>query len=305
MNPLLAIILSVFAIPMAMAKHPLLENNYRILVLGDSITQGGKYVHYLDAWLVKTYPKQRYEIINAGVASETISGLSEDGHAGGRFPRPCLFERLERVLAKTRPQLIIACYGMNCGIYKPLDPKRAARFKNGILRLRAAAKQYGAEVIHVTPPIFDNHGKAGFNYDTVLKAYSKDLVAQRKHRWHVVDLHTFMRNKVDAAKAKDKNFTVQRDRIHPNAQGHWIMAQAIISYLGAPTVTKLSHGEQLLPKETMSAVIQRSTAFQKAIHAETKPLRPGVPQGGTLSSAKEQAQKLEPKIYADLKATSP
>ena len=283
--------------PVANADHHLLENNRRILVLGDSITQGGHYVHYLDAWLVKKFPNRRYEVINAGVSSETISGLSEKGHAGGRFPRPCLFERLERVLAKTRPQLIIACYGMNCGIYQPLDPQRSARFQNGHLRLRAAAKQYGAEILHVTPPIFDNHDKHGFDYNSVLTAYSKWMAQQTDSGWLVADLHTFMSQKIAAEKTKDKKFTVQRDRVHPNKQGHWIMAQAIISYFGDTNVSKFDNGGQLLAKKNMNAVVKRSIAFQKAIHAETKPLRPGVPQGGTLSSARELAKTLETDIY--------
>lgn len=282
---------------MANADHHLLENNRRILVLGDSITQGGHYVHYLDAWLVKKFPNRRYEVINAGVSSETISGLSEKGHAGGRFPRPCLFERLERVLAKTRPQLIIACYGMNCGIYQPLDPQRSARFQNGHLRLRAAAKQYGAEILHVTPPIFDNHDKHGFDYNSVLTAYSKWMAQQTDSGWLVADLHTFMSQKIAAEKTKDKKFTVQRDRVHPNKQGHWIMAQSIISYFGDTNVSKFDNGSQILAKKNMDAVVKRSIAFQKAIHAETKPLRPGVPQGGTLSSARELAKTLETDIY--------
>ncbi len=294
---LFIILLSFLVMPMANADHRLLEKNRRILMLGDSITQGGHYVHYLDAWLVKKFPDRRYEVINAGVSSETISGLSEKGHAGGRFPRPCLFERLERVLAKTRPQLIIACYGMNCGIYQPLDPQRSARFQNGHLRLRAAAKQYGAEVLHVTPPIYDNHGKPGFDYNSVLTAYSKWMAQQTDSGWLVADLHTFMSQKIAAEKTKDKKFTVQRDRVHPDKQGHWIMAQAIISYFGDTNVSKFDNGSQLLAKKNMDAVVKRSVAFQKAIHAETKPLRPGVPQGGTLSSARELAKTLETDIY--------
>lgn len=294
---LFIILLSFLVMPMANADHHLLENNRRILVLGDSITQGGHYVHYLDAWLVKKFPDRRYEVINAGVSSETISGLSEKGHAGGRFPRPCLFERLERVLAKTRPQLIIACYGMNCGIYQPLDPQRSARFQNGHLRLRAAAKQYGAEVLHVTPPIFDNHDKHGFDYNSVLTAYSKWMAQQTDSGWLVADLHTFMSQKIAAEKTKDKKFTVQRDRVHPNKQGHWIMAQSIISYFGDTNVSKFDNGSQILAKKNMDAVVKRSIAFQKAIHAETKPLRPGVPQSGTLSSARELAKTLETDIY--------
>ena len=39
---------------------------------------------------------KRYDILDLGLSSETVSGLSEPGHAGGAFPRPCLKERLER-----------------------------------------------------------------------------------------------------------------------------------------------------------------------------------------------------------------
>lgn len=293
-------ILSIFLLSfssMASASEKLLEGKKTILILGDSITQMGDYVTYFDAWLVKKYPDRRFTVINAGVASETISGLSEDNHAGGRFPRPDLHERLERVLEKTKPDLIIACYGMNCGIYKELDDQRAARFQEGNVKLRAAAKKYNAEIVHMTPPIFDNHGKLGFDYDTVLSAYSAWMVKQRDNGWHVVDLHSDMRKKVDLAKASDPKFTVQKDTIHPDAAGHWMMAQPLIAYFGDTTSTQLASTNDLLDAARLAAVKQRMQLFQKAVHAETKPLRPGVPQGGTLESAAADAKKLEDIIY--------
>ena len=293
-------ILSIFLLSfssMASASEKLLEGKKTILILGDSITQMGDYVTYFDAWLVKKYPDRRFTVINAGVASETISGLSEDNHAGGRFPRPDLHERLERVLEKTKPDVIIACYGMNCGIYKELDDQRAARFQEGNVKLRAAAKKYNAEIVHMTPPIFDNHGKLGFDYDTVLSAYSAWMVKQRDNGWHVVDLHSDMRKKVDLAKASDPKFTVQKDTIHPDAAGHWMMAQPLIAYFGDTTSTQLASTNDLLDAARLAAVKQRMQLFQKAVHAETKPLRPGVPQGGTLESAAADAKKLEDIIY--------
>jgi lysophospholipase L1-like esterase len=282
---------------MASASEKLLEGKKTILILGDSITQMGDYVTDFDAWLVKKYPDRRFTVVNAGVASETISGLSEDNHAGGRFPRPDLHERLERVLEKTKPDLIIACYGMNCGIYKELDDQRAARFQEGNVKLRAAAKKYNAEVVHMTPPIFDNHGKPGFDYDTVLGAYSAWMVKQRDNGWYVVDLHSDMRKKVDLAKASDPNFTVQKDTIHPDAAGHWMMAQPLIAFFGDTTSAQLASANDLLDAARLVAVKQRMQFYQKAIHAETKPLRPGVPQGGTLESAAAEAKKLEDIIY--------
>ena len=283
--------------PVAEASGELLEGKRTILFLGDSITQSGGYVTAFDAWLVKAFPEKRFTVLNAGVGSETVSGLSEDGHAGGRFPRPWLHERLERVLEETEPDLIIACYGMNCGIYKELDQGRFDRFKDGILRLREAARKAEAEIIHVTPPVFDNHGKAGFDYDSVLAAYSAWLVKQRAKGWHVVDLHSEMRAKLDQAKAKDPGFTYQKDKVHPDAAGHWVMAQSLISYFGDSESAKLGSAKALLEGERFAAVNERMQLYQKAIHAETKPLRPGVPMGGTMESAEAGAKALEQAIY--------
>ena len=89
----------------------LLNASQRIVFLGDSITYQGDYVAYFDTWLERSSRTNKPEILNLGLPSETISGLSEKGHAGGRFPRPNLFERLDRVLEKTKPDLVIACYG--------------------------------------------------------------------------------------------------------------------------------------------------------------------------------------------------
>src|SRR5204863_4762376 len=123
--------------------------------LGDSITYSGQYVDDFETFLFLRFPARQFEVINVGLPSETVSGLSEDGHAGGQFPRPDLHERLDRVLAKTKPDLIFACYGMNCGIYLPLDDARFQKYKDGIQWLRDKAKAAGANVIHVTPPTFD------------------------------------------------------------------------------------------------------------------------------------------------------
>ena len=83
----------------------------RVVFLGDSITQSGGYDAFTTYYLEKRYPKKDFDITGLGLASETLSGLSEDGHAGGKFPRPCLFERLDRLCDKARPEVVVACYG--------------------------------------------------------------------------------------------------------------------------------------------------------------------------------------------------
>src|SRR5829696_7424033 len=79
-------------------RDAMLPGAKRVLVLGDSITHGGQYVEYIEAYFVTRFPDRHLEFINVGLPSETVSGLSEPGHAGGQFPRPDLHERLGRVL---------------------------------------------------------------------------------------------------------------------------------------------------------------------------------------------------------------
>lgn len=58
----------------------------RILFLGDSITYAGQYVQDFEAFLATEFPRRDFTVINCGLGSETVSGLSENGHAGGAFP---------------------------------------------------------------------------------------------------------------------------------------------------------------------------------------------------------------------------
>src|SRR5260221_8187643 len=119
---------------------PPLRNVHRILFLGDSITYSGGFIDEIELYLFTHFPENKPEIINLGLPSETVSGLSEEGHAGRAFPRPDLHERLERALDKIKPDMVVACYGMNDGIYYPFSEDRFRKFREGYLKLEAAVK---------------------------------------------------------------------------------------------------------------------------------------------------------------------
>ncbi len=143
----------------------------RILYIGDSITWLAGYVNDFEAYLSTRYPEQHFEIINAGLPSETVSGLSEPGHAGGAFPRPDLNERLVRVIALTKPDLVFACYGMNDGIYMPFDADRFKKFKDGINWMHNEVVKTGARLIHITQPCYDELIGKSVGYTAVLDRY--------------------------------------------------------------------------------------------------------------------------------------
>jgi len=228
---LLACLLATVVVACAQSAEALAGK--RIVVLGDSITQGGTYVSFMDYFLQKSRPQLRFEVYPLGLSSETLSGLSEAGHAGGKFPRPSLFERLGRTLEKMKPEVVFACYGINDGIYQSLDETRFKAFQTGVTKLLDQCQAAGVKQVYlVTPPIFDATTKPGeFNYDAVMTAYAAWEVQLTRPGLTVIDLHTAMR------KARDARTEVfSRDRVHPGDDGHLLMARTILAGAGITTL---------------------------------------------------------------------
>lgn len=222
-----------------------LLNAKRVVFLGDSITYSGQYIAYLEACLTARYPGRKFDFVDLGLPSETVSGLSEPGHAGGAFPRPDLHERLERVLTKLKPDLIVACYGMNCGMYYPFSGERLQKYQAGIQQLRQVATAHNAQVIHLTPPTFDPlpltgrtlpDGKDEYRqpyegYNDVLAKYSDWLIGQRQVGWTVIDIHKPMDLHLAARRKMDPKFVLAGDGVHASPTGHWLMTQQILESL--------------------------------------------------------------------------
>jgi lysophospholipase L1-like esterase len=226
----------------AAERPPLGAGIKRVVFLGDSITYAGQYVDYVEAAWRTRFPDSMVEFLGVGLPSETVSGLSEPGHAGGKFPRPDLHERLDRVLAQTKPDLVIACYGMNDGIYHPHSEERMAAHQKGILKLREKVQATGAKIIHLTPPVFDPqpikdktlpaglpvYEKPYVGYDEVLGKFSDWLLQQRSQGWEVYDVHGPMTAHIQARRKTKPDFILARDGVHADANGHWLMAQALL-----------------------------------------------------------------------------
>lgn len=285
------------------ARQDLLKKSQRILFLGDSITASGGYIANFEAWRILRRDAEPRPILNMGLSSETTSGLSEEGHAGGKFPRPDLFERLDRVLELAKPDLVFACYGMNCGIYEPLDEDRFAKYRDGITRLKGAVEKTGATLIVITPPFYDalKHPDKKF-YDGVLAKYTEWLNERaRKDGWHVIDLHTVMANEVTTRRKSDPNFTFAGDGVHPNKEGHWFIARQLIAWFGdsqsaAATTPQEMLAQHKAPDKLDVLVSQRSNLLHDAYVAKAGHKRPGVAKGLPLEEADRKAAELTEQI---------
>ena len=241
----------------------------RWLFLGDSITQAGAYVDIIEATLLLS-ERQAPEIIDLGLMSETVSGLSEPDHS---FPRPYLHNRLTALLEQVQADRVFACYGMNDAIYAPFSDANFAAYQRGIKQLIKTVQASGASLTLITPPPYarlvqampesktkrkgeddvenvdkdvdknmdnnmDNNSaaqhysyKAAFKYyDQVLARYAYWLLSMEDE----ADI-TVIDIRPELTKLMTQSYTV--DPIHPNTFGHNIIAKAILQSLTYDGVT--------------------------------------------------------------------
>lgn len=235
----------------------------RTLVLGDSITQDGRYVSFLEYYLQRLAPGTQCDLISIGLSSETVSGLTEPG---AKYPRPCVLERLDRALAAVKPQVVFACYGMNDGIYAPSSPERRQAFETGLHQLMTKVLAAGAKLVLITPPVFDpqpiaartvpataekfGYGFAFYaGYDDVLAEFAAIETALHEPGVTTIDLHTPMAQTLASLRQRDPAFGFSKDGVHPGDAGHLLMARIIGRALGLP-----------IPDTELGAELQRIQA---------------------------------------------
>ncbi len=218
-------------------------HNKRVLIMGNSITQHGHYVDFMEYYLRKQYPNTKLDIVSIGLSGETVSGTSEGGR---KFPRPNVRARLNDALNEIKPDLVLACYGMNDANYSPLDSLRFKEYKKGILEMKSKVEALGAQLVLMTPTIFDpnpvenrvsqegefhEYWHPYYKYNDVLTRYSDWLLSLETENLKVIDLHHYLNPILANMKRIKADSTFIPDGVHPNKIGHFYMAQKILKDL--------------------------------------------------------------------------
>jgi len=309
MKKYLAFIAVCFLAPMHILAQPPDSAVHKVLFLGNSITYAGSYITDIEAYYSARHPSVSITFMNLGLPSETVSGLSEEGHAGGHFPRPDLHERLHRILQLIKPDIVFASYGMNDGIYLPFDEKRFQQYKDGMIWLHDTLATTGARVVILTPPVYDELRGGAKGYAAVLDKYAAWLLAQRKTaKWEVADIHFPMKKYLEAHRRLDANFGIDgfalaNDGVHPGEAGHWLIAKQLLIYLGEkdavqyPDIKTAVMGQKngLL---ILQLVAERQGFMKDAWLTATGHTRPGMKTGLPLGEAKNIAAGIQEKINA-------
>ena len=242
----------------------------KFLFLGNSITYGGRYVDYIETAFILQEQGHELGVLDLGLSSETISCLSEEDHP---FPRPCVLNRLSACLDATQPDQVVACYGINCGIYHPRDSGRFAAYQKGIRQLIQQCREREIALTLLTPPPFAATLRDSFptpdslgysyrrpfpQYDAVMRSYADwILTLDDEAGVEVVDIRSPLLEFIN------QSYTA-KDIIHPTPTGHALIAESILDAWNRPVFPQiLNNGLDLTENDSIWQVIEMQVRQQR------------------------------------------
>jgi lysophospholipase L1-like esterase len=212
----------------AFADKLALQKGDRVAIIGDSITEQKVYSKYLELYFTLCLSELNLDVMQFGWGGETA---------------PAFTRRMAFDIAAWKPTVATTCYGMNDGKYRPYEDFIGNHYRKGMETIVDFMKKSNVKMILGSPGVVDSHSwrsnepEADVYYNAnlaKLSAIVKDIA--RKHKLTTSDVNSQMSKFMKAAKAKyGQQYVVGgRDGIHPEANGHFIMAYSFLKSLKLP-----------------------------------------------------------------------
>ncbi len=198
-----------------------------VAVVGDSITEQKQYSVFIEDYLLMCQPAADLRTAQFGWGGETAPGF---------------LARMDNDLLPFHPNAMTTCYGMNDGGYSPMTPDKAQRYRDAQRDIVQRAKKAGVRLIVVGSPgcvdtdMFRHDVAAAQMYNKTLGEL-KDIAREVAHSEGVgfANVYEPMIDVMGKTKAKyGHNYHLAGgDGVHPDANGHLVMAYAFLKALGA------------------------------------------------------------------------
>lgn len=221
----LALVLGLVAASLA-AESKLHSGDY-VAVIGDSITEQRLYSVFIEDYLLMCKPANELRATQFGWGGETAPGFAR---------------RMANDALRFKPNVATTCFGMNDGGYSPMDPAKAQRYREGQTSIVRQLKQAGVRLIVVGSPGCVDADTFGNRNPERAAMYNKSLAELRDVACQVAkgegvvfaDVFDPMVRAMDKAKAKyGREYHVGGgDGVHPDRNGHLVMAYAFLKALG-------------------------------------------------------------------------
>jgi lysophospholipase L1-like esterase len=220
------IALSLMATALRAAEAQLEKGDY-VAVVGDSITEQKKYSAFIEDYLVMCQPAGDLRQTQFGWSGETSWGFES---------------RMQNDMIRFKPTVATTCFGMNDGGYSPMTPDKEKHYRESQTKIVEQMKKAGVRFIAVgSPGCVDVKTFRGGNHEQA-EMYNKTLGSLRdiardvagKEGVTFADVYDPMVDVMTRAEAKYGNayHVVGGDGVHPDNNGHLVMAYAFLKALG-------------------------------------------------------------------------
>jgi lysophospholipase L1-like esterase len=221
---LLAFFVSILA-PAARAADSFLKEGDFVAICGDSITEQKQYSVFIEDYLLMCRPKANLRAAQFGWSGETAPGF---------------LKRMDNEVLRFKPTVATTCYGMNDGGYAPMTPATAQRYRDAQTAILERFKKANVRVVLGSPGCVDADSfkkdpKAAEIYNKTLGELREiDRELAKEHGVAFADVYGAMMDAMTKAKAKyGSSYDVAGgDGVHPNRNGHLVMAYAFLKAMG-------------------------------------------------------------------------
>jgi len=218
-----------------------LRDKDRVIFFGDSITEARFYSSYIEQYVSSRYPARRVTFINTGWGGDKVTSNDCEPCDGGPrgIDKGGALARVQRDVIRYQPTVVTLLFGMNDGEYKDFDAATLKVYVEGLAAIiHEIKKNTQARIYVMTPTVYDGTRHTSWShtdkYNDVLDRYSaaaKELAAREK--LPVIDLHRVTTEALDQARAAKAGYTFVPDGVHPDENGHMLMAAEILRVWGA------------------------------------------------------------------------
>jgi lysophospholipase L1-like esterase len=219
--------LIVFCVVSGVKAAEQLQSGDYVAIVGDSITEQRKYSVYIEDYLAMCQPAAKLKQTQFGWSGETSWGFEA---------------RMQNDMLRFKPAVATTCFGMNDGGYSPMDPRKAQRYRDAQTKIVEEMKKAGVRFIVigsagcVDVQTFRNHNRQ------LAEMYNKTLASLRdiskevaeKEGVGFADVYSPMIDVMTKAEAKygEQYHVCGPDGVHPDNNGHLVMAYAFLKGLG-------------------------------------------------------------------------
>ncbi|ANI89651.1 hypothetical protein A9P82_10345 [Arachidicoccus ginsenosidimutans] len=211
---------------------PQFKTGDRVAFVGNSITHGGHYHSYVWLYYMTHFPDRKIQVFNCGIGGDVAGQM---------------YNRLDSDVFTKKPTVIFLTFGMNdAGYYEYLQPdsveqaaKKVAKSYEDYKKIEKRFQNYtqAKKVIMSSPPFDETAKLKSQNFPgknkAMLRIDSFQQASAEQNHWGFIDLNRPMTAINEREQKRDSSFTLEGSgRIHPDEDGHLVMASLILKKQG-------------------------------------------------------------------------